>query len=469
MRYTFPHVTQLSSDGKGSPLSRRLFLKGAGAAALGAVLGACAPPPAAREAPPEDRAAAGATGQKVELVYQDWRTEWFPPMANEMLAIFHESHPNIRVFFTLDPENLEEKMLADFQAGTAPDVFAGCCTFFPIWAQKGFTLDLGPYVAADMDRASIDDWDPAQYHALVTRDGRQYGLPKYHGALALYYNKDVFDEHRMPYPDGSWTYEDYREAMLRTTAVEDRGDEGAVDRWGSMFDVSWERVQVHVNAFGGHFVDPQDPVRCLMGEKAALDAMEWLRARMWDEGVMASKLDVRNQSTRTAFSQGRLTMVEDGSWALRDILDQSRFAVGVAPFPAGPVKRATLATTDAFGIYADTRHPDAAWDLLKFLVGREYGRAMAQAHFLQPARASLVDEWVGFIRAEYPDKTAQMDLAAFADGHLRGYSVIAEIFPNMEAAQRIAISAWEKLFTLGQAEVDIMIAAAELIEEAQER
>ena len=26
--------------------------------------------------------------------------------------------------------------------------------------------------------------------------------------------------------------------------------------WGSMFDVSWDRIQVHVNSWGGHFVDP---------------------------------------------------------------------------------------------------------------------------------------------------------------------------------------------------------------------
>ena len=51
-----------------------------------------------------------------------------------------------------------------FFAGTAPDVFAGCCSFFPIWAQKGFTLDLRPFVAADVDQATIDDWDRPRHH-----------------------------------------------------------------------------------------------------------------------------------------------------------------------------------------------------------------------------------------------------------------------------------------------------------------
>jgi ABC-type glycerol-3-phosphate transport system substrate-binding protein len=99
----------------------------------GAGLAACVPEPAAPAPPPAVRPTARPES-KAQLVYQDWRTDWFPPMAQAMLEQFHETHPDIRVFFTLDPENLEEKMMSDFQAGTAPDVFAGCCDFFPIWA-----------------------------------------------------------------------------------------------------------------------------------------------------------------------------------------------------------------------------------------------------------------------------------------------------------------------------------------------
>ncbi len=164
--------------------SRRIFLRWGTFAAAGAVLSACnsTSPLTPFSAQPE-------TPEKIQLVYQDWRTEWFPPMVQQLLAEFHESHPHIHVFYTPDPENLEEKMLADLQAGSAPDIFEGCCDFFPIWAQQGYALDLRPYVEADLDQATIADWNPAQYRSFFTRDGRQYGLPKYHGALALYFNK----------------------------------------------------------------------------------------------------------------------------------------------------------------------------------------------------------------------------------------------------------------------------------------
>lgn len=54
-------------------LSRRAFLSLAGSAAAGAVLAACAP---------RINGGSGPHGSStVQLVYQDWRTDWFSGMA----------------------------------------------------------------------------------------------------------------------------------------------------------------------------------------------------------------------------------------------------------------------------------------------------------------------------------------------------------------------------------------------------
>jgi multiple sugar transport system substrate-binding protein len=403
----------------------------------------------------------------VQLVYQDWSTDWFQPMAQQMLEEFHATHPNIRVFFTPDPANMVQQMSSDMQAGIAPDVFQGCCAHFPTWAQKGYTLNLEPYVNADLDQTTIDDWNPAQYQAFFTREGQQYGLPKYHGALALYYNKDLFDAYAIDYPDETWNHDDYLTAMQALT--QDQNGDGQTDLWGSMLDISWGRIQIHVNAWGGHLVNPDDPSDCLMDEPEALAAMEWLRARMRDDKVMATNLDVQNISTRQAFINQRVAMVEEGSWALKDILLGSTFRVGVAPFPSGPDRKVTLATTDGFGIYAGTKHPDEAWELVKFLISKDYGRAMARANFLQPARASLVADWVGYIREEFPEQTKDINIAAFADGHIKNYSVTSEIFANMAEATRFTKTAWEQIFTLGQSPLEQIQNVCLQIEEAAQQ
>jgi multiple sugar transport system substrate-binding protein len=439
-----------------SAIHRRDFLKWIGTASAATVLASCSP-----GTQPEGPHGSG----RVQLVYQDWRTDWFPKLAQNMLEKFYEDHPNFQVFYTPDPENLDEQMLADFQSGTAPDVLAGCCDFFPGWAQQGYLLDLKPFVEADLDRSVINDWDPAQYKSLFTEGGVQYALPKYHGALGLYFNKDLFDAYHVDYPDGSWNHDDYVKAMKLLT--HDRSGDGDIDLWGSMIDISWERIQVHVNGWGGHFVNPKDPTKSLMGRLEALDAMRWIRDRLWEDHTYAGSLDVRNLETRQAFIQGHVAMVEDGSWALKDILEGADFRIGVAPFPSGPAKKVTLATTDGFGIYAGTKYPEASWELLKFLISKDYGRAMAQAHFLQPARSSLVEEWIDFIRQEYPFPTREMDLQFFAESHIQNYSVTAEIFRNMPAARRLTQEAWQRIFTVGQEPVERMVEVSHQIELAQ--
>ncbi len=234
-----------------------------------------------------------------------------------------------------------------------------------------------------------------------------------------------------------------------------------------MFDVSWDRIQVHVNSWGGHFVSPTDPKKSMMARPQALDAMQWLRDRMWSDHTMASRLDVQNLSVTEAFYRGRVAMVEDGSWSLMAILENAPFRVGVTAFPAGPAGRATVGTTDGFAIYKGTRYPEAAWEFMKFLISSRYGRAMSRFHLLQPARLSLVDGWIADVREQFPEKTRDMDLAAFADGHLKGYSVTSEVFENQDVARQLAVSAWEQIFTLGRKPVSYMREISQQIEASQ--
>jgi hypothetical protein len=59
-------------------------------------------------------------------------------------------------------------------------------------------------------------------------------------------------------------------------------------------------------------------------------------------------------------------------------------------------------------------------------------------------------------------------LNAFADGHLKGYSVTSETFKNMVGVGKIAQDAWDKIFTFGQAPVSDMFGVCQKIESLQQ-
>ena len=430
-------------------------MKRAGVLTAGILLSSCAP---------QKRGLGPHGSGEVELVYQDCHTEWFPNLAGEQLAVFSQAQPSIHVYYSPNPSDLTMQMPLDFESGTAPDVLSGYGPFFPEWAQKGYLLDLRPYIEADLDASALSDWSAEHYRALSLPSGFQFGLPKYRGSLALFYNKQVFDRYAVDYPHNSWTHSDYASAMelLRIR----NGSLGEPRIWPGMLDISWERVQVHINGWGGHIVDPSDSSRSLLDESAALNALTWLYEQLREKRNYATLMNVNSLGTTAAFSKGMLATVEDGSWAIKDILENASFPVGVAAFPAGPAKNVTLSSIDGFSIYAGTKYPEAAWELLKFLVSRDFGRAMISHHLLPPARASLDEEWLAEVRNQYPSQTRDMDLEVFTRSE-PGSTVTPEVFADMNFARPLVEVAWNQIFNLKTAGLDSLINVALQIERHQ--
>jgi ABC-type glycerol-3-phosphate transport system substrate-binding protein len=56
----------------------------------------------------------------------------------------------------------------------------------------------------------------------------------------LYYNKDLFDKYGVDYPTETWTHDDY---LGCETFDHDRDGDGQTDLWGSMVDITWDRLQ----------------------------------------------------------------------------------------------------------------------------------------------------------------------------------------------------------------------------------
>ena len=79
----------------------------------------------------------------------------------------------------------------------------------------------------------------------------------------------------------------------------------------------------------------------------------------------------------------------------------------------------------------------------------------------------MVDEWASIIRDEFPEKAKEVDIVAFADGQINGYSVTAEVFVNMKDARAITLEAWDRILTLGQSPVEDIRTACDQIQQAQ--
>ncbi len=353
-------------------------------------------------------------------------------------------------------EGFEDKTLAAMVAGTAPDVTTGWGPIFRVWAEKGQLLDLQPFVDRDLTAEQIADFHKWQWDGFVSRDTKiRFAMPFYVNLIMLYYNKQAFDEEGVPYPDKNLDHDSYAEMLLKMTKKE--GDK--ILRWGGEISpTQYDRFQVHVQAYGGHVVNPDDPTECWLDRPEALAALEWIRARLWDDNSIAQPMQLEGigQATGTEagpWAAGMLATQEGGMGAIAFYANESKFPFALTHLPKGPARRATLGTTDGYAIYKGTKHPEEAWDLVLFLVGDFFQKMITETWGGIPARLSLLPSWKDTIIKTFPVlENANMD--AILECLQEGYPMLTEEFKKHAESQAIIEAALQKVFAVGDTPVD---------------
>ena len=135
-------------------------------------------------------------------------------------------------------------------------------------------------------------------------------------------------------------------------------------------------------------------------------------------------------------------------------MKSAKFTWNISPFPKGPAKHVTLATTDAYAIWKGTKYPDAAWELLEFVTSRYFGKVLAKVFLLQPARKSVVLDWYGILRDNYP-VLRDVDLEVFGDAILEKIPVVQEIFRKPGESRELGQPAMDRIFRVGDATPDL--------------
>ena len=107
---------------------------------------------------------------------------------------------------------------AGAQGGTLPDVFWMHSTYSQRFMRNDMLLDLTDRIAQS------DVIDPDNYYqdvlGLYQYDGKTYAIPKDYDTIALWYNKTMFDEAGISYPDETWTWETLADAAAKLTNKE---------------------------------------------------------------------------------------------------------------------------------------------------------------------------------------------------------------------------------------------------------
>lgn len=271
----------------------------------------------------------------------------------EILDAFTEENPHItikQVSATYDEYN--ERVLTMAAGGNLPDLIwtqpAGYATF----VENGLLMDLSDQV----DKLDLDELQPGVIE-LGQVDGTQYGMIRDRSTVQMAYNKDMFDEAGIEYPEDDWTMDEFLETAKALTVKD--GDRT------TQFGIENFYLKELLTAHGTNIMDPETAEITLDAPKT-IEAIELSQAMINEYNVQPTGAQTEGMSS--LFLSGVAGMSMAGPWDWVEFEKNAAFEFDIVPLPSASDK-GTLSPAAylPISINAETDYPEEAWELLEFL------------------------------------------------------------------------------------------------------
>ncbi len=298
-------------------------------------------------------------------------------------ASFELLYPDIRVNFEVVGNDHFDAALDEHERnGTMPDVLELDETQLKHSLDRGIVADIGERLRQIPELA--DDYYPAVLDA-VRFGGGMAGLPMRPVNMVFFYNKGMFDEAGIAYPQDGWSWDQFLETALTMTKVKEDGSR----QYGIFFPYEMENMEPFVMAAGSSLLSPD-------GKKAAgyMDSPETVRvieqlADLIRVHQVAPPPDAP-VNWDDMFMRGKFAMQYKGAWSLGQMFHKGIYdSYGAAQLPnfASGTHGSYLCLL-GYGMSARTAYPDQTWLFLKHLAIAESEESLSWQIGL-PTRASV--------------------------------------------------------------------------------
>lgn len=357
-------------------------------------------------------------------------------LVQQNLNNFEKLHPNIKVNWSPIPGDYPTKMRANVASNTVPDVFYLQPSMSNEYISSGKLLNLSPYMAHDNVKAS--DYYSTLLNPFVCTSGQVYGLPKDWNSLGVFYNKQMFQAAGLTAPSAGWTWNDLQTDAQKLT--KNPGSPNSV--YGAVLSADLSRWGAFLDQAGGSVLN-KDATQATFNSQQGIQAMQFYDS-FFKNNTGAMPTTVGAPWNGDAFGKQRAAMVFEGGWLIPYMTTTyPNVQYGVAPLPTGPTgKPANLSFTNAWSAYSGTKHPEAAWELIKYMAGTTVQESNLNAGFALPTLKSLANS---SYFTTHPDLKVLFDAASYSYADYYGSqdtaihtdlsNAIQEVLLNKESTQ----------------------------------
>lgn len=322
---------------------------------------------------------------EITLVFSDWHLSepvWAASLEEAFNQSWAEQHPDIQVELeVISYAEKEAKYATEIEAGAGPDVMHLQLASLQQFMERGYLMDLSDFIADEGGEEFTGQWYP-QVMELVQREGTVYALPGDYMPMTMNYNTVLLEEAGLDTANLPATWDEWlRYAQAATRNREGGG--GDPNTWGfgtiGAIDPGFElRVSPIIYSHGGQIINDEGTCSALHTPEAR-EGFRFLVELVTVHQVVPPGVTSQNAGTvREQLANEQVAMAMGTGWTAPIVdginPDLNAFEVlETAPVPVADerVEHPTTAWLSAWGINPNTEHPEAAWELVKWLTSQE--------------------------------------------------------------------------------------------------
>ena len=275
-------------------------------------------------------------------------------------------------------------------SGEGPDITQAGTTQVPFFAALGGFQDLSDRVNDIGGANAYADgvWKTTQ---VVGRPG-VWGVPWFTEARSIYYRKDVLQQAGVDPATAFKTWDDFRNTLQ---AIKDKVP--GIQPFGTPGKKAFDLVH-HVMPFvwdaGGAELS-SDNSKSAINSPQAVQGVEFFASLVKDGLADKSQLERDGTQVENQFKGGKIAVWIGGPWVLPSAqrkedtnwVPAARKNVALAPMPAGPNGEAfTFVGGSDLMMFKSSKHPNEAWEVMKYLSQDQVQTDYAKLLGMFPAR-----------------------------------------------------------------------------------
>ena len=312
---------------------------------------------------------------------------------SELFEMFEKKYPNIELTVDKSPwGDYEMKLAQQLAAKKAADVFLMDSGNIATFGAKGLLVNVADKVSTDFNTDEYTALD-----AGADGKGNIWGMPHGLNSVAILYNKKMFDDAGLSYPEADWTWEEMLDIAEKLT--EDKDGDGKTDVYGLiMTDNITQGWLPAVLATGGSPVT-EDRTQSNFDDPKTIEGLK-LYKKIADMDIMPND-EVRASfqgSASVMFTNDVVAMVvaQAGEMTAIDKLKYEGFEYDAQYMPVGydgVQKTIYVPNLWAINASASPEAVAAAWEWIKFYESEEAQQIIGQKRLAGfPIKKSALDK-----------------------------------------------------------------------------